>query len=250
MVEGPRRLVGADGHDQAVDGLHASAQRAGELRLGHARARPDVGQERLAFRHRAVEERLLALRLELSESGPERGLRLRAEAADSTHAPGLHGRFEVLDRGDSERLVERGDARHAEARNPAQLEHAGRQLGSQPLERLAPTRLVELADRRGQRRADGGDLGEAVLRDEQIEIGGQRLQRPRAALVGASLERIPAPELEEESHLAQQSGDRQAIHVYVSSIPSSADLPRPAPPGYSTGRRTLDEDHVRELAGL
>ena len=204
MVERPGRLVGAHGDDQAVDRLRAPAKRAGELRLGHARARPDVGQEPLALRQRAMEERVLAVRLELAEAGQELGLRLRAEAPDAAHAPGLRGRLEVLDGGDPERLVERGDARHAEARHLAQLQHAGRQRGPQSLELLAPARLVELADRRGQRRADAGDLGEAVLGDERLEVGRERLQRPRPALVRASLERIPALDLEEEPDLAQQ----------------------------------------------
>ncbi len=101
----------------------------------------------------------------------------------------------------------------AEARHLAQLEHTGRERGPQSLELLATARLVELADRRGQRRTDAGDLGEAVLGDERPEIGRERLQRPGPALVRAGLERIPTLDLEEESDLAQQSGDRQAIHV-------------------------------------
>ena len=54
---------------------------------------------------------MLAVRLELAEAGQELGLRLRAKAPHVAHTPALRGRLQVLEGGDPERLVKRGDAR-------------------------------------------------------------------------------------------------------------------------------------------
>src|SRR6185295_2171974 len=112
---------------------------------------------------------------------------------------------------DPERLVERGDPRDAESRDLAELDHAGRQRGAKPIELLALAGLVEVADRPGERGADAGNLGQSVVGHERREISPQRLERPRAPLVGAGLERILALELQQEPDLAKSVGYRQAI---------------------------------------
>jgi hypothetical protein len=138
--------------------------------VNHVRAGPDVGQEGVAFRRRAVEEHRLAVGLARLERGQDLRLCLRAEAGNPPHAPGLEGVAESLDGGDAQRLVERRDPRDAEPRDLAQLDHAGRQCRAEPIELLALAGQVELTDRPGQCRADPGEFHQSVLGHERREI--------------------------------------------------------------------------------
>ncbi len=243
--QGALRARRAHGDDQAVDRLRAPAQRARELRVDHVRAGPDVGQEGVAFRRRAMEEHLLAVRLARLERGQDLRLRFRAEAGNAPHAPGLEGVAESLDGGDPERLVERGDPRDAEPRDLAQLDHAGRQRGAEPIELLAPPRQMELADRPGQRRADTGELGQPAVGHERRQIRSQRLERPGAALVRAGLERILALELQQEADLAQGVGDRQAVHASRVPLASMVGIAKARRAGGAVGPLAFAEPNLK-----
>src|SRR5207245_5515650 len=149
----------------------------------------------------------------------EPALGLLAHALDRPHAARHAGGLEVVERLDTERLVEHGDLVEPQAGDAGELERDGGHALALLLERLRAAGLVELRDHRGQRRADAGQGCEPARLDELAEVGVETLEDLGAAGVGSRLERLLTGHREEPGHLTQGPGDRQPISSHEISMP-------------------------------
>ena len=182
-----------------------------------------------------------AARIEASVFGPKPG-------TPRTRPPSSGG-LKVLDRRDPERLVKRGDARDAETRRPgsARCTPGGSSALSRSSSSLRPvwwsSRIVP---------ASAAPMpGISMRRFCAISVA-------RSA-ASASSARAPRSYARALNGLPPWTSRRSPISrsnraIARRSTPPAyrcrLTFPGWRPPGYSTGRRTLDENHVCELAGV
>src|SRR5207302_999516 len=128
-------------------------------------------------------------------------LGLRLDLRQLAQAVLLRGRFELVDRGDAELLVDRPGGRRPDARNPQQRDeprgHGGLELG-------VALRLAggdELRDRLGDRWPGLRDLGQAALLEEEGHRFAKVAYRTRDLAVGDGAEDVLALQLEQIADL-------------------------------------------------
>ncbi len=201
------RVVGLDEQVEVADGLLAPAKRP---RLHDP---PDAGRaleqphEVVGDRLGPVEQEALGARLELLDALEDPLLGAGRDALQPAERAGLGGLAQVLERLHAEALVDDAHGLRPDARDPQQVDEAGRDLraealvgrhvaGRRELDDLVPDRLAHAGDRTPVARGVGGRDVERRPRDG---VGG--------AMVGDGLELDLALDLEDVAHLVEDPGE-------------------------------------------
>lgn len=168
-------------------------------------------------------------------------LGLFAEAGQLGEAALLAGLLECLDGLDAKFAV---NGLYLFRPQPRDVEHGDESVGDRSLEVVVVGEAAggdQLGDFVGQGLADALDVAQALLLDELVQRLGETLEGAGAVLVGTSLERVLALQLEKHPNLLEDVRDLVLLHAAIQSrTGAAAKTVQSASPTNSTASRLTE----------
>jgi hypothetical protein len=181
--------------------LPASAEAAGDLGPEHTGCLPQIAEQGLAvLRRDGAGKPAFVARRGAGEELVENALfRLGAKPGYVPDPPGPSGLLELLERGDTQDVMERLGALRAETPEPHDLDQTRWHIAAGGVKRAERAGLRDLDDLPGQVLADPRELHQSrrSLRRQRVDRLGQLLDRARGVPVRAHPERVGSLDLQE-----------------------------------------------------
>ena len=200
-------VVGLDEQVEVADRLAPPAQRARLDDPPNPGRALELRDEVVGDRLRAIEQQPLRPRLELLDALEDPLLGARGDALEAAQAPRLGGLPQVLERLDPEALVDDPHRLRPDARDPQQVDEAGRDLGAQTLVGRHVAGRGELDDLVADGLADARDRPPLPRRVRRRDVERRPGDGVGGAVVGDRLELDLALDLEDVAHLVEDPGE-------------------------------------------